>query len=211
MMPVKEQSEQVLFKFPASLSLWGSCCTKKSSRSNTPVVVHPFMNSVHSHLYRYKIVCPCSDICKRKREIPWGISRNIHIRSNSYVGIIQIRYKGRSWLLPLSLRIQAPLLIYMVQYMTKVLFCQGVFCVEWILTRLLWTVIFITFTTTDSRIQCRECRCVRLFGAFAFYPPVAQTRFAQTVGLVAEACLHLITPYSWAFPDLFPWSFCLSM
>ena len=43
---------------------------KKSSRSNTPVVVHPFMNSVHSHLYRYEIVCPCSDICKRKREIP---------------------------------------------------------------------------------------------------------------------------------------------
>ena len=94
--------------------------------------------------------------------------------------------------------------------MTNVLFCQGVFCVEWILTRSLWTVIFITFTTTDSRIQCRECHCVRLFGAFAFYPPVAQTRFAQTVGLVAEACLHLITPYSWAFPDLFPWSFCLS-
>ena len=87
--------------------------------------------------------------------------------------------------------------------MTNVLFCQGVFCVEWILTRLLWTVIFITFTTTDSRIQCRECHCVRLFGAFAFYPPVAQTRFAQTVGLVAEACLHLITPYSWAFPDCF--------
>ena len=47
-----------------------SCKVKKSSQSNTPVVVHPFMNSVHSHLYRYEIVCPCSDICKRKREIP---------------------------------------------------------------------------------------------------------------------------------------------
>ena len=29
---------------------------KKSSQKNTPAVVHPFMNSVHSHLYRYEIV-----------------------------------------------------------------------------------------------------------------------------------------------------------
>jgi len=54
-------------------------------------------------------LCSCSDmkrisrratgvlsICNTKKETPQGISRNIHIRSHSYVGIIQIRYKGRS-------------------------------------------------------------------------------------------------------------------
>ena len=35
-----------------------------------------------------------------------------------------------------------------------------------------------------------------LLAACVCYPPVAQTRFAQTVGLVVETSLHLVTQAS---------------
>ena len=44
--------------FGNSVYMLSSCVkpTKKSPQRNTPAVVHPFMNSVHSHWFSYKII-----------------------------------------------------------------------------------------------------------------------------------------------------------
>ena len=53
----------------------------------------------------------------KKRKIHQGIFRNLHtVMIRSYVGIIQIRYKGRNSEFPLSLLHKLPCSIYCYQY-----------------------------------------------------------------------------------------------
>ena len=63
----------------------------------------------------------------KKRKIRQGIFRNLHtVMIRSYVGIIQIRYKGRNSEFPLSLLHKLPCSIYCYQYKKSFQKCQSI-------------------------------------------------------------------------------------
>ena len=63
----------------------------------------------------------------KKRKIRQGIFRNLHtVMIHSYVGIIQIRYKGRNSEFPLSLLHKLPCSIYCYQYKKSFQKCQSI-------------------------------------------------------------------------------------